>query len=55
MRFIIGFIASAILLTFTWWLAGYNFDQRNIDVAFGFGMSVILSFIAGMGAETTKY
>ena len=55
MRFVIGFIAMAILLTFMWWLSGFDFDHRNLDVAAGFGMSVIICFICGLIVESTKH
>lgn len=54
-RFIFGFIVSAILLAFTAWLSGFDFDHRSVDVAFGFVMGVLLSFIGGMMADLNDY
>lgn len=53
-KFILGFIGSAIILAFTAWLAGYNFDYRSVDVAFGFIFGVLLSFIGGMVADLSE-
>ena len=53
MRFVIGFILGLTLSLITVWIGGYDFDTRSVDAAFGFVFIVILSFIVGMGAEST--
>lgn len=55
MRFVIGFIGTAIVAAFTVWLMGYDFDYRSVDVAFGFVFCFIFAFIGGVALETTKY
>jgi len=33
-------VASALVIVFSWWLFGYNFDHRSPEVMFGFLLSV---------------
>jgi hypothetical protein len=55
MRFVIGFIGSAIPIAVMWWLSGFDFDHRSVDVAFGFVLSLLVSFLGGILLESTKY
>lgn len=55
MRFILGFIFTAMLMTLFVWVGGYDFDKRSITAAFGLGMCLIISFLGGVMAESTKY
>lgn len=55
MRFVIGFIGTAIVAALTVWLTGYDFDYRSVDVAFGFIFCFIFSFIGGLAFDMTKY
>lgn len=47
-RFLIGFSLFAAFCALVFYVAGFNFDKRTPDVAFGFAMSTTASFVAGM-------
>jgi len=34
-------IVSALVIVFSWWLFGYNFDHRSPEVMFGFLLSLV--------------
>ena len=55
MRFILGFIFTAMLMTLIVWVGGYDFDKRSVDAAFGLGMCLVISFMGGVLSESTKY
>lgn len=40
-RFLLG-LAFIIISLFTWWLSGFNFDQRNGSVALSFICNVVI-------------
>ena len=40
-RMLLG-IFLVIISIFTWWLSGYNFDERNYRVAYMFILNIIL-------------
>ena len=50
-KFIAGFLGSAIVIAFVFWLGGYDFDKRGELVAICAMFSIALSFIGGMVAK----
>ena len=46
MKSIIIFIVSMMFFAFLAWIAGYNFDQRNGNVASYFAVALALSLLA---------
>ena len=46
-------IFLVIISIFTWWLSGYNFDERNIMVAYMFIVNIaIIGFLISVPINT---
>lgn len=48
--FLAAFLGVCLLAAFVCWCGGYNFDQRNSDVAFGAALTLWFALWAGVVA-----
>lgn len=48
------FLACMAAWAFIWWLAGFDFDRRGVDIAYFFFVAVVSSFGASVTLATTK-